>query len=212
MSGRVKVCVLLAVVILIGSFSFSMAAPKKPSGAPYVIGAIFAITGDASSLGIPERNTAVMLEKMINDAGGIKGHPLKIIIEDNKSEPSEAVNAAMRLIEKDKVLAIIGPSRTGDSLAVANVAEKAKVPLISSAAGIDIVEPVKPWVFKTPQSDRMAVQQIIRYLKSKNISRVAILSDSSGFGKGGLKEIRALMPDAGFKFSTMEEMVPKIHQ
>jgi branched-chain amino acid transport system substrate-binding protein len=182
---------------------------KAPSGAPYTIGAIFSITGDASSLGIPERNTAQMIEKKINQAGGINGHPLKIVIEDDRGDPSEALNAAMRLVERDDVLAIVGPSRTGTTMALVGYMERKQVPLISCAAGIEIVEPARKWVFKTPQSDRMAVQKLIPYLKSKRIRRVAILSDNTAFGKGGLRELDNLLPPAGVAIAAREEYGPK---
>jgi branched-chain amino acid transport system substrate-binding protein len=184
-------------------------AAKAPSGEPYVIGAIFSITGDASSLGIPERNTADMLEKMINGAGGINGHPLKIIIEDDRGDNTEALNAAMRLVEKDNVLAIVGPSRTGTTLALVSYMERKQVPLISCAAAIQIVEPVKSWVFKTPQSDRMAVQKLIPYLRQKTIRRVAILSDNTAFGKGGAAEMEKLLPAVGIAIVAKEEYGPK---
>jgi branched-chain amino acid transport system substrate-binding protein len=204
-------CTVVLLIALAGCLLFGTAclAARAPSGPPYVIGAIFSITGDASSLGIPERNTAEMLEKMINQAGGINGHPLKIIIEDNRGEPAEALNAAMRLVEKDNVLAIVGPSRTGDTMALIAYMERKQVPLISCAAGIEIVEPVRPWVFKTPQSDRMAVQKIIPYLKSKRITRVASLSDNTAFGKGGLREIDKLLPAAGITIVAREEYGPR---
>lgn len=179
------------------------------TGEPYVIGAMFAITGDASSLGIPERNTAQMLEKMINGSGGIDGRPLKIVIEDTKGENTEALNSAKRLIERDNVLAIVGPSRTGTTLAVVDYMEKAEVPLVSCAAGVPIVEPVKKWTFKTPQTDRMAVEKIVEYLKAKNFTRVASLSDNTGFGKSGLREIQKLMPEAAIKVVAIEEYGPK---
>jgi branched-chain amino acid transport system substrate-binding protein len=201
--------VFLAVMLLVVMSCCSAVWGKAASGEPYVIGAIFAITGDASSLGVPEKNTAVMLEKQINAAGGINGRPLKIVIEDNRGDPAEALNAARRLVERDNVLAIIGPSRTGDTMAIKAYMDKAGVPLLSCAAGIDIVEPVAKYVFKTPQSDRMAVQKIIGYLKSKKITRVATLSDSTAFGKGGLQELRALLPKAGINLVTTEEYGPK---
>jgi branched-chain amino acid transport system substrate-binding protein len=185
------------------------ARSRAATGAPYTIGAIFSITGDASSLGIPERNTAQMLEKMINDAGGIDGHPLKIIIEDDRGEPSEALNAAMRLVERDNVLAIIGPSRTGTTMALLDYMDKKQVPLISCAASVQIVEPVRRWVFKTPQSDRLAVQKLIPYLQSKKIKRVAILSDNTAFGKGGLAELESLLPGAHISIVAREEYGPK---
>ncbi len=178
-------------------------------GEPYVIGAMFAITGDASSLGIPEKNSALMLEKQINAAGGIKGHPLRIVIEDTKGEPAEAVNAAKRLVERDNVLAIVGPSRTGETMAAIEYAEKAKVPLLSCALAISIVEPVKSWVFKTPASDRSAVALMGEYLKKKGLTKVATLSDNTQFGKGGLAELQAELPKQGLAIVASEEYGPK---
>jgi len=189
------------------------AEPPEPgervTGEPYVIGAMFAITGDASSLGIPAENTAEMLEKMINADGGINGRPLKIVIEDTKGEEGDARRAARRLVEANDVLAVIGPSRTGTTVAVLGYMESAEVPLISCAAGIDIVEPPKKWVFKTPQTDRMAIEKIIEYLKEKNIARIASLSDNTEFGKSGAREIENLLPAAGIKVVTLEEYAPR---
>jgi branched-chain amino acid transport system substrate-binding protein len=202
--------VMLLLVLLLGLLAVAaQAKPQAPAGEPYVIGAIFSVTGDASSLGIPERNTAQMLEKQINAAGGINGHPLKIIIEDDRGEPGETLNAAKRLIERDKVLAIVGPSRTGNTLAIKSYMESVRTPLVSCAAGIDIVEPVNPWVFKTPQSDKMAAEKFVPYLKSKKIKRVAILSDNTAFGKGGLKELQKYLPAAGVDIIDSEEYGPK---
>lgn len=181
------------------------AGRPAPTGEPYVIGAMFAITGDASSLGIPERNTAQMLEKMINDNGGVNGRPLEIKIEDTKGEPADTLTAAKRLVEGENVLAIVGPSRTGTTLAIVDYMQGVKVPLVSCAAGIQIVEPAKEWVFKTPQSDRMAVEKIVEYLLANGMTRVASLSDNTGFGKSGLVEIQKLMPAAGIQVVAVEE-------
>lgn len=207
MRRRTRLWALLGVLVF--GLSCGVGYAGAAAGAPYTIGAIFSITGDASSLGIPERNTAEMLEKMINAAGGIKGHPLKIVIEDDRGEPAEALNAAKRLVEKDKVLAIVGPSRTGTTLALVDYMDRVQVPLVSCAAGIEIVEPVKKWVFKTPQSDRMAVERIVKYLRGKKITRVASLSDNTAFGKGGLREIENLLPAAGIAVVAKEEYGPK---
>ena len=206
---RYALALLGALAIWMAAVADRAEAARKPSGEPYKIGAIFSITGDASSLGIPERNTAQMLEKMINDAGGINGHLLQIIIEDDRGEPAEALTAAKRLVERDNVLAIVGPSRTGTTMALIGYCEKEQMPLISCAAAIQIVEPVKKWVFKTPQSDRMAVQKLMPYLKAKRINQVAVLSDSTAFGKGGLAELENLLPRAGIKVVAKEEFGPK---
>jgi branched-chain amino acid transport system substrate-binding protein len=181
---------------------------QVPTGEPYVIGAMFAITGDASSLGIPEKETAEMLQEMINSSGGINGRPLEIVIEDTKGDNTEALKAAKRLVEANDVLVIVGPSRTGTTMAVVEYMQGAEVPLISCAAGIDIVEPVKKWIFKTPQSDRMAIEKIVEYLQQQKIARIAALCDNTGFGKSGLREIDKLVPAAGIQVVTREEYGP----
>ncbi|MCI0529157.1 MAG: ABC transporter substrate-binding protein, partial [Nitrospira sp.] len=83
----------------------------------YKIGAVYSITGVASSLGVPERDATLMVQKQLQQAGGIKGpdgimHSVEIIIYDDRSEGNEAVKAVKRLIEQDQVVAMVGPSRT----------------------------------------------------------------------------------------------------
>ncbi len=207
---RSRIAVLAVLGILVVGIGLSGCAKEPPPPVePYVIGAIFAITGDASSLGIPERDTAVMLEAAINEAGGVNGHPLEIRIEDTKGEPQDTLTAVTRLVEGGNVLAVVGPSRTGTTLAIVDKMQEWEVPLISCAAGIQIVEPPKKWVFKTPQSDRMAVEKIVEYLQEKGLKRVASLSDNTGFGKSGRAEIERLMPEAGIKVVAYEEYGPK---
>src|ERR1039458_9171153 len=104
--------ILLILLSLIVSTGTVMAAQ------PIKIGALFAITGPASFLGEPERNTAQMVVDEINKAGGIKGRMLELVVYDTQGDATKAVQAATRLIKEDKVAAIIGPSTTGDSMAI----------------------------------------------------------------------------------------------
>jgi branched-chain amino acid transport system substrate-binding protein len=125
------------------------AAPARAAKGTYTIGAVLDITGTGSPLGTPESDTLKMLEKQINAKGGVNGHPVRVIIYDNASEEAKSVTAVKKLIESDHVLAIIGSSQTGTTLATADTVQSAKVPMISCAAGVNIVQPVKPWIFKT---------------------------------------------------------------
>jgi len=159
--------------------------------APIKIGGLFAVTGPASFLGEPERNTAQMVVNQINAGGGIKGRKLELIVLDTQGDATKAVQAATRLV-KENVVAIIGPSTTGDTMAVIPIVERAKVPLISCAAGIKISEPVKPWVFKTAQNDYLAVAKIYDHLVKRRLTRVAILTVSDSFGSSGREQLKAL--------------------
>ncbi|MCL6622600.1 MAG: ABC transporter substrate-binding protein [Syntrophobacterales bacterium] len=192
MKGRLA-SLILTLLVLAGS-AWAQGTPE-----PYVIGGIFSITGPASYLGEPERNTLQMLVNEYNAKGGIKGHPLKVVIYDDEGDVTKARLHAEKLIQKDKALAIIGPSLTHTSMAVLPITQKAKVPLISCAAGIEITHPAaeRQWVFKTAQTDAMAVNRIYQYLKKQNLSQVAILTVSTGFGVSGRKQLTEQAKDFG---------------
>lgn len=108
-------------------------------GAAHKIGFVASITGPASWLGEPQKNTALMLQEWINAAGGIKGVPIEIMIEDSKGMEADAVLATKKLIEKDHVLVVIGSSTTGESMAMVPICEGAETPMISMAAALSIV-------------------------------------------------------------------------
>ncbi|MBJ6723945.1 ABC transporter substrate-binding protein [Geomesophilobacter sediminis] len=172
-------------------FSLILAASQAFAAAPIKIGALFAVTGPASFLGEPERNTAVMVVDEINRAGGIHGQKIELITYDTGGDATKAVQLANKLIKNDHVVAIIGPSTTGDTMAVIPVVEKAQIPMISCAAGIKITDPVKKWVFKTAQNDSLAVARIFEELRKERKTKVAILTVSDSFGASGREQLKA---------------------
>ncbi len=189
-----------------------MASPQEP----YKIGAIFSITGPGSSLGIPERDTAQMLETEVNAKGGLQGpdgkrHPVKMIIYDDASDETKAVLAAKKLTEEDRVAAIVGTTLSGTSLAILDTVQKAQVPLISCAAAIKIVEPAaeRKWVFKTPQSDWLIVGVLADHLKSKGLTRVGWLHVDYAFGDLGWVEFQKAAPKAGIQVVAHEKFGQK---
>jgi branched-chain amino acid transport system substrate-binding protein len=176
---------------------------------PIRIGAIFSVTGPASFLGEPERNTAKMLEESINTAGGLLGRKVEVIVYDDETDTTKAVTAVDRLIKNDKVVAIIGPSTSGSTLAIVPKVEEAKIPLVSCAAAKKIVDPVKKWVFKTPQSDLLAVKQIYRHAAKSGIKKIAIITASDAFGAAGREELKDLAPKSGLSIVADEVFGPK---
>ncbi|TSK07894.1 MAG: ABC transporter substrate-binding protein [Geobacter sp.] len=187
-------------------FCLSTAALAAP---PIKIGALFAVTGPASFLGEPERNTAQMVVDEINKAGGVKGRKLELITYDTGGDATKAVQLANKLVKNDQVVAIIGPSTTGDTMAVIPVVEKAQVPLISCSAGIKITEPVKKWVFKTAQNDTLAVARIYEQLKKERKSKVAILTVSDSFGSSGREQLKAQAKHFGIQIISDDTYGPK---
>jgi branched-chain amino acid transport system substrate-binding protein len=182
----------------------------------YRVGAIFSITGPGSSLGIPERDTARMIEADVNAKGGVKGpdgkmHPLKLVIYDDASDETKAVLAAKRLIDEDKVSAIVGTTLSGTSLAILDTAQKAEMPLVSCAAAAKIVEPVaeRKWVFKTPQSDFLIVGVLVDYLKAKGLTKVGWLNVDYAFGQLGWVEFEKAAQKAGIAITGNEKFGQK---
>ncbi len=173
--------------------------PADTKLAPYKIGAVFAVTGNNSPLGTPEKQTVEMLVEDINAKGGINGHPLEAVIYDTQSDTTQCVTLVKKLIEQDQVLAIIGPSSSGESLAILDTITKAEIPLISCAASSQITSPVadRKWIFKTAQSDILAVQQILYYLQKTGVRKVGLLCDSAGFGQTGHTVLLDEVPKAG---------------
>jgi len=115
---------------------------KKTESPPVKIGAIFAVTGPASFPGVPEAKTAEMLVERINQSGGVNGRQLLLVMKDSGSKPDNAISLAQQLIDEEKVLAIIGSSTSGETLAIKNICQEAKTILISCAAAEDIVNPI----------------------------------------------------------------------
>ena len=198
-------CALLAAALVGLVFLLPSAQAAKE---PYVIGAVFDITGMGSPLGTPERDTVLMLEKQINAKGGIDGHPIKVVVLDNASDEAKSVTAVKKLIEENKVLAIIGPSQTGTTLATAETVQAAKVPMVSCAAGIGIVDPVKPYIFKTAQSDVHAAAKVLDYCKAKKLTNVAIISVSNAFGDSGKAQLQKQAPALGINIAAEESFGP----
>ncbi len=168
------------------------------------IGAIFAITGGASNLGSPEAKTGEMLVEKINKEGGVNGKKIKLIIKDSGSKPENAVSLAKQLIDEENVLAIIGPSTSGETMQIKNICQENKTILISCAAAEDIINPVASFVFKVPQSDSDAVRQIYRIMKAKAITKIGVITSNDGYGVAGGKQLANLAAENGITIAFSE--------
>lgn len=174
------------------------------------IGAILSVTGPTAFLGVPEANTMEMLVESINAAGGVNGNALELIIKDTAGQKEKAVSYAKQLIEEEQVFAILGPTRTGSTLAIKSLCERSKTLLISCASSKKIVDPVGRYVFKTPQNDSLAVRKILEDMQNKGISKVAVAVGGTGFGKMGKMYSEALAPEYGISIVATEVYAPNV--
>lgn len=164
---------------------------------PIKIGSFLTVTGPASFLGDPELKTLQMYVEELNAQGGIKGRKIELIHYDTGGKAQDAVSFVKRLIQSDQVDLIVGGTTTGDTMAVVPEVEKAGIPLISLAGGIEIIEPVKKWVFKTPHTDRMAVAKIYEDLRKRGLTKIALITGDGGFDKSGHTQLLKLAPEYG---------------
>src|SRR5512145_3168742 len=191
MKGRTVVMSLLVAVAL------AVASQALAAEPPIKIGAILSVTGPASFLGAPEAKTLEMLVADTNKKGGIQGRKVELIVKDSGGSPEKAFSFAKQLIEENKVFAIIGPSTSGETMKIKNLAEEGKTILLSCAAAEVIVNPVAKYVFKTPQKDSDAILKIFAQMKKMKVSRIGVLSSNTGFGQAGKALIEKLAPAYG---------------
>lgn len=197
---------LLKIVLGLFVLGFTLSASAKDS---IKIGALVAATGPASFLGDPELKTLKLYVEKINAEGGLLGKQIELITYDTGANPKQATTFVKRLISQDEVVAIIGGSASGETMAIMPFIEKAGIPLVSMAGAISIIQPVQAFTFKTPASDRMACEKIFEFLKSKDKINVALISGTDGFGKSMREQCIEVAPSYGISIVADESYGPK---
>ena len=173
------------------------------------VGSVLSVTGPASFLGDPEKRTLEMYVEALNAKGGINGQKIELKVYDDAGDANAARTFATRLVEEDKVAAVIGGSTTGSSMAMIPVFEDARIPFISLAGAVQIVSPVKKFTFKTPHTDLMACEKIFADLKQRNLLSIAMISGTDGFGASMKTQCEAAAPKAGIAIIHQESFGPR---
>jgi branched-chain amino acid transport system substrate-binding protein len=158
--------------------------------APIKIGAVLSLTGSYAGLGAPEKNTLEMEVAAINAAGGVNGAKIELFIEDDATDPAKAQAAAVKLIEQEKVVALIGATGTGQTMGMRGDVDRSGVPQVSVAGGTVITAQFDKLVFQTPWSNSLVVPFTLERLKKDGITKIAVIADSGGFGKDGVDVIK----------------------
>ena len=193
---------LLAAVLAGLAFSAQAADPIR-------IGSFLSASGPAAFLGDPEKKVLELYVDKINAAGGINGRPLELIVYDDGGRADKALSFAKRLLSNDRVDVIVGGSTTATTMASVKLIDGAGVPFISLAGAVVIIDPVKKWVFKTAHTDRMAAEKVMQDMKKRGLSRLALLSESSGFGKSGRTQTLLAAELMGIEIVADETYGPK---
>jgi branched-chain amino acid transport system substrate-binding protein len=173
------------------------------------IGAPLSVTGPASFLGDPEARTLEIYVKQINEAGGVNGKDLELIVYDDAGDANKARTFATRLVEDDEVVAVVGGSTTGTTMAMVPVFEDAGIPFISLAGAVVVIDPVKEFTFKTPHTDKMACEKIFEDMQAKGIAKIGMISGTGGFGKSMRQQCLSVVGNYGIEIVADESYGPK---
>jgi len=179
---------------LIAASTIALSAPagaQQPAGEPIKIGVIVALTGAGASLGIPERNGAVLAEKIINSKGGVNGRPIQLIIEDDASNPDGAISKANNLIYREKIVALIGSSQTASTVAVGGLTNPIKLPQVAFSGLGPAIERDRKCVLHVAPSQALNARAILEYAKSIGAKKLGALYDS-GYGTVVYNELRKI--------------------
>jgi branched-chain amino acid transport system substrate-binding protein len=190
-----------AALVALAAAGPAVAAPAKE---PIKVGALLAVTGPASFLGEPEARTLEMLVADLNAQGGVDGHKIELVLKDTGGSPEKAISFARQLVDEHHVLAIIGPSTSGESIAVKTIAEENKTVLLSCAAAEVITTPITPHVFKVAPKDSHAADVIFARMKKMGLTRIGVLTSNTGFGKAGKEQIEKRAPEHGIQIAVSE--------
>ena len=199
----------LSIRKLAAGAALALGALSACAADPIKIGSVLSVTGPAAFLGDPELKTLQQYVEDINKKGGVLGRQLQLVHYDDGSDANKANGFAKRLIDDDKVDILVGGTTTGSTMSMAPLVEKAGVPFVSLAGAVVIVEPVKKFVFKTPHTDRMAAEKVFEDMKKRGLTKVALFSETSGFGQSGRKETEGVAAKYGVTLVANETYGPK---
>lgn len=189
--------------------ALSVAACKPTSSTePIKIGFIGPLTGDAAALGVDILHGIQIAVDDANATGGIDGRQIQIVAEDGRCTGADAASAAQKLINVDKVVAILGGQCSGETLAIAPIAEAAGVPIISAISSNPDVTEAGEFIFRVYPSDALKTVVMAKYFAVQGWDKVAILSTNADFSVGFRDALKADLP-AGFIFDEVVDPTAK---
>jgi branched-chain amino acid transport system substrate-binding protein len=186
--------IIVVTIIIVGiALSGNKQAPKGITGEAINIGVVAPLTGDAAIYGISLLESVQLAVDTVNAKGGVSGSQLVVIPEDGQCDGISAASAAQKLISTNKVSIIIGGACSGETLAMAPIAEQAKVLLVSPGASAAAISDAGDYVFRVSVSDTLSSQKLADIISGHKHRSVAVISEQTeyaqGLGSGFIKNI-----------------------
>ncbi|MDT7953288.1 MAG: ABC transporter substrate-binding protein [Acetobacteraceae bacterium] len=188
------------------------AAPRAfvEGGGPFAVGAIEILTGPSAAYGIAIKSGLELALDEINKKGLLGGRFINLTVEDSGGNKDQAINAARKLIGRDHVALVIGPTLSNEMFAVGPVVNERKIPIIGTSTTAAGITDIGQWVFRTslPESDVIPVT--LAYAKQRGVKTIALMyANDDAFSKSGFDTMKAAAEKAGFSIVTIESFGSK---
>ena len=146
----------------------------------------------------------------INAAGGVLGRKFTIVTRDDQSQPPKSIQNMSDLIDNEKVIAVFGPTNSGNAMAWKHIPNQKKIPVIGNVgSGTAITHPMSPgadnYMFRVSMVDRDQIGALMAYVKKNPASKVVgLMAETTGYGAGGLKDMQEIADLQGIKIVATE--------
>jgi len=195
---------------VIGALAAILLAGPALAQEPIKIGVTQPLTGAFAASGNYVAQGAKLAEEDINAAGGVLGRKIQLIVEDNKSNPTEAVATAEKLTQKDKVPVMMGAWSSTLTLAVMPKLMEYEVPmLVETSSSSKITTSGNPWIFRISPTSEMEAKAFAPMVKTLGIKKADLLGTNNDFGLGAMQEFSKMLKAAGVDVGVQETMDPK---
>lgn len=183
------------------ALSLTACQPSSGGSAQTIkLGYLGPLTGDAVGLGVDTLNGVKLAVEKVNAAGGINGKQIEIVAEDGKCSGSESAHAAQKLVNVDKVVAIVGGQCSGETLAAAPIAMAGKIVILSPVSSSPDVTKAGDFVFRDYPSDELKTTAMKKLFADMNWKKVAIISENTDFAQGFRKSLKEKLGNDAIAF------------
>lgn len=170
---------------------------------PIRLGAVFSLSGWGAEGGTAELNGALLAQDDINAAGGIGGRSVKLLVEDNQSDLKSTASAIRKLINLDKVPAIVGPNWAEFTEIMVPIAESSQIPFVSPSGYKEGLFRGKQFAFTLWPPHTVATRPLVELFKARGFHTIYVLLTENAYLEGIFEAIRQQLKDSDIKIESV---------
>jgi branched-chain amino acid transport system substrate-binding protein len=207
-----KIGAIILVILLLASLALVGCGKKDQANSggnsPYKIGVLTTLSGDTGFLGLDIKDSIDLEVEKINSEGGVNGHPIEIVYQDDGFDSAKAVSGFDKLAQQDKVLAVFGLIGEPLEASVRPLAEKYKIPLVMNVPSVPGTRDISPkWNFSAAQNEVQDVELWIQWCKDNGYTKVAFLQTNDALNEARLGEAKVKLPAAGIELNILTDQI-----